>query len=769
MARELRLQIQGDSKSGQRALDDVADESDKAALTLKALGREMKAAAREGGHLEGELKDVSGAAKTADANLAALAREADKAGDQLRQAGNATAKLDLQLEAARVELGRLQKQFGDTGDAALVKDLEKQYSSLNKLSRLRAKLSQDEDTARTRAEATAAAIAKETKAVEQLGDRAGGTAKQVDFITRAGERLDAELESTKQHIQRLMHEFAQTGDLKTLELVEKQRSEYEKIENTKKRIIERDKSDRKRAAKDAEKLGDIARREARGPLGKIFGFFTDAADKAGTAVSKGFSELASDISPSGVAKVAIGVAAAPAVGTIAGGATLAGGAALGVGLGIGGAVAGNPELFQKKWSTAVEAVKTRWILASDGFTTPTLHAIDILKGAIDNIPLEKILSSASKYVEPLARGVSGFLKPLGAGIAILVDKAGPVVDVLERDLPILGRAFKQAFSDIGDGADGSAAALDALVKGIAAIVVATGNFIRIASDGYGWLVKYADFFGVSDKPVMTYGRALDGATESTDTFGESAKEAASHMKDLLDEWDKYAGIAVDSTEAAIALEQAQDKLVDGWKKGSNALDISTQKGRDNVNLALDYVKAAQQQRDAAIAAGGGTVQAQAEANAAYEKTLGSLEDILVQMGLSREAAHAFVEQYDGRTVTMNLKVNGTVHWNDDVGISVGNLLHHARGGETLAGPIMVGEHGPEIRWASRGQYLSTAEETRKMTSMMGGTGAGSGALRIDFSGVGSGNWLAQAFMAEIQRGGIQVYAGGAQVSSRPSS
>jgi methyl-accepting chemotaxis protein len=631
VARDLRLEIQGDSKSAHRALDDVADESDKAAATLRGLAAEMKKAAREGGHLQDELEDVGGTAKVAGGSVYVMGRQLDRAAEEMREAARAAEKLDGQLAASRAEIVKLNRELSNTDDPdKVVKALQKQYREYDKIQKVRKRIAKDEDDARKRS----GEFQKALKALE------GGPAKVVS---------------------------------------------------------------------------------KKGLLSGIFGI----GREAGTGVASGAAKAANDIPGAGIAKVALGASAAPAIGALSSAALLAGGAFAGVGAGVAGAIAGNPEAFRKKWESAITEISVRWQMASLGFQKPALRAFDIIKGAIDDIHIEKILSSAEKYVEPLAHGIAGFITPLVNGIGILVEKAGPVVKVLSKDLPVLGQAIEQAFSDVGNSSEGAAKALHDLIGYVSVAIVAFGKFIQIATKAYE-LIRLPLIPDNNLTKVETWGRTLHGSAQSSDELAKSQESLSESMRKVND--------AVSSQlDAMLALDKANDaaatgvgRLKEAFKENGSAIDGNSEKAQKNREVLQGVIGDYLQQRDAAIEAGDHSAVSIGKANAVLRQHLEDLRAVLVAHGDDTSAVDKYLaklDSLDGKVISVRVDLGYTSHLPS--GVSLGNLLHQARGGETFGVPTVVGEHGPEIVWPERGQYVSTTEQTQKLVSMMGRPSGGS--------------------------------------------
>lgn len=99
MARDLRLQITGDSKSAHRALDDVADESD------------------------------------------AAAKAVDRLGDQFQETARKSTRLQREIDKTRRELKDLNDEYERTGDASILQKLKAGTAELAKQQALKKKLS----------------------------------------------------------------------------------------------------------------------------------------------------------------------------------------------------------------------------------------------------------------------------------------------------------------------------------------------------------------------------------------------------------------------------------------------------------------------------------------------------------------------------------------------------------------------------------------------------------------------------------------------------
>lgn len=645
MARKLRVEIEGDSKSGRKALDDVADEADKAARATDDLAGEFRAAAKDGAKLEGSLKDVGGTAKEVRESVFVLGRQTDKTAAQFREAARAVEKFDVAIAASRAEIAKLNKEFAAGGDVEVAKKLAKQYGELDKLSKLKKRVQKDDEDGFKRARAAEAEAAKAAKASRNIFRRLLGGASG-----------------------------AATGV----------------------------------GSSAADALGEI-------PGGKL---------------------------ALGVGVGATAIAAAPAVGAAAGGALLAGGALGGVGLGVAGAIANNPEPFQRAWTDAIQSISKRWQDASTGFEKPSLDAFATIKNAIDGIDLEGPLKDAAKYVEPLARGISGLVSGIGKGFGGLISKAGPVVDVLAKRLPEIGKAFDIAFNRIGDSSEGAAAALDDVLRLVRNVVVGVGEVVGFLSDVYGKSVEIRknvegflgiDIFGDQDSMLQTYGRSLDGAKGSTFDMVEAQKqmaEAAKAARDALHaELDELLGLE-GANDAAII---AQKNLKKSFEENGTALQGNSDAALANRENLRNLEQAYGDQWQKAVDAAHGSQDAINQANQAYLAHLQEVRAIAVAHGGNTTELDKYIEHVK-RINGLSVDFYIYTHYKDIGTPSERRVTGESRSGgrDTFAaGGVMdtsgfklVGEKGPEIVWGSQGQFVSTAEQTRRLVSQMAGGSSG---------------------------------------------
>lgn len=494
--------------------------------------------------------------------------------------------------------------------------------------------------------------------IEDLGKTSADTGDQVDEsgekakkTTKDYHGLTAEIAKTRAEMLRLATEINKTGNTDLFKDLRGQERELRKLTKTLKVIED--------AGKDAGK-----------------GF----VDSFAASLQGGLSTpLLGPILTT--ALVAAAGAAAPAIGGALGGAVLLGGAGAAAGGGLIGAWLGDPVRYGAEWQGMVDRLQGRWLRASTDFAEPLEDSLREVDRVLRDLPIERLSAVSQDFVAPLVEGAGGGITELADGFADLVEAAGPVVDEVGPKLTNLGHDVGDAMRMIGLGADGGAEALGDLVDAIGYAVKVTGVFIGGLEKAY--LVEkqllttthdtvtaiplLGDAIGfVEDKlfkiesTVMTAARSLDdiGSRGAAAFYGidQRERDALATQERLNQAWDDSRNKILGLSNATIAVAQDFATLKEEFRGGADALNLNTEKGRENQQMINDTIADLGRQRDAAIAAGGGTAEATAKANAEYDAQLRRLEDLLVQLGLDRTAAHNLMESFHNKEITVTVKV-----------------------------------------------------------------------------------------------------------------
>lgn len=708
---DLNLNVNGDARRARAALNDVASGSERAARVADHLSRSFD-------HLE---------------------RQANDAQDELNRLNRELANNGPSAELS-AELDRVQRQLAD--------------------------------------------IAHERGVAENL--RA-----QFRRSTAAAATLDHQLAATRRELDRLNDEFSRGGDPAVLRRIQEQQRELARLNSIRRRIGDEDEANQRRLARIAEEARRAQRRRDDEDEHRRSRTFLGRARRLGDNL--GNSLQGASPPPTAVAVGgAIGAAAAvPLLAAIGGAITGAAGAGI-AGLGIAGAIMGDPEKFKAEWASATGTVKDEFLDATKVFAGPTLDAIRGIGPLVESWHLDDTFAGAAKFVPTIVRGVEGFATGIVRGVSAMVDKGEPAVEALSAGLAELGDAAGDAFTSIADGAEGGGEALRD-------VLFLTGDLIRVfgavtgaAEDFYGYvhdhpieaavntaglsltLTLLDQFSGKSDQVSGTITDLGVAGASAFYGLDQKARDALATVDRLNDSFNTTRDRILGLSNANIAVANDLRDLKEAFTENGKTIDINTQKGADNLAVINQTVDDLLRQRDAAIAAGGGTQEAYDKANAAFNRQLANLEAMVAKLLGSKKAAHDLFAEFYDRTVTVTVKVRQVGNVSVDGVISGGDQRRNTRdayavgGTVTGTGPMLVGELGPEVVWGDRGQYVSTAAQTQRLVSAMSrgasvGGGGSSGPARLVVSGGGEFGSFIQKL---VDTGQIQLFVGDQPVTAR---
>lgn len=474
--------------------------------------------------------------------------------------------------------------------------------------------------------------------VDGLKDKVEGLDDQLDKIPRDASKAAAALALLKGDVSELNHSFNAVGDRSTAlsvlgARIRATRDEVEKLGNQFAKTGDMD---------VFKKLG-----QAQGNLTALVEFRKkmSTSTKDGVeeglkkAVSDGGAEAASTFSqlfeggiinafknPYVAAAAGVLVAGiAPLLGSAIGGAIIGAGAGGAVALGIAGAAQADPKRIGAAWDAEIARIKKQWLDASQSFVQPTINAIHTLGAETSKIHLDTMLAKAATFVDPLAKGVAGFEGGIARGVEALVNKAGPVIEVLKQELPQVGHAVEMSLSMIAGGNKGAADGLRDILHALEAVIVGTGAVVRGAEDIYHAFKEVGEAIrGVTDYlPVAkqltdvfapdqpkAYAVSLDGATHGMDKFASATEEAKARADELkqkvsdIDQAFSNVGKSAESEftskllkqmfaldDATLGFQESLNKLDDAVKKNGTSLDIHTDAGLKNAKALESAAKA----------------------------------------------------------------------------------------------------------------------------------------------------------------------------------
>lgn len=419
-----------------------------------------------------------------------------------------------------------------------------------------------------------------------------------------------------------------------------------------------------------------------------------AGQSAAGAFSQGFSGLPTEIKGSVMgAGAVVGVLFAQAAGAALNGALLAavGGGVLAAGVKL---AATNSNLVQAAWINALTPVREEVTRFSMAFEGPLVKVASKFSDAWvrNGDAVRRMFQSVVDQVEPLADGILGLAENTLPGLERAVEASGPVLDELARDLPAVGKAVSDMFGSFAEGSDGAVKGIRAVGMLVSGTLIMIGNTVEFLSKGFdestkrmeAWTAKLSEipviggvfkdmaewWKGFNDggegaiKTLDNYVPAADGAADSTVKLSVAEREAADAAHELSNKLSGLINDALGADNAMIAWEASIDKVTESVKENGRAVDIGTEKGRENVQTILSAVAAAEKKRQADIAMAGGekaSAEAVNAANAKFRAQIGELEALLLKLGFTRAQVDALLGKYremaNAPDITKNIVIN----------------------------------------------------------------------------------------------------------------
>lgn len=733
-----------------------------------------------------------------------LAASVDNSNKSAKQSVTFSKFLDDQIVETRKQVQQLQQEFNQTGSADIFSQLRGSQRNLDSLTRIRKQLGDvDSATEETKhelsgldaevqklstryfeltrdalapAEAEFAKLtdrqktqAETVKILQQRYRETGDAFRELDLLNarRDMERLDAEVEHFGGSLEALRRAAPDQSNFTFGRFVESEisraRTEVDKLRT------DLNKGGGINVFKDLGKAeGDLKTLET---IGKDIGVAVESGVEDGAQQGVKFlGQAFGSLPPEAQAGIAAGVAGAILIGGPAIGAALGGVLLSGVGLaGIGGAIA--LQIKDPRVAAELSGLKTLIVAnltqATSSFAPALIDGADKLGAAFTRVEpvLERGFEAIAGPADRLFTGIGGFIENLAPGLSKGLQGAGVVIDELAADLPGLGHDFSQFFALLGDGGVGGADAIGKIIHAVGILVVATGAELDLLSGVFTALEISADlasgkFTEAATKMAELNGGFHDGADSATalngklGSLGSTAGNAASMIDSLNQRIDTFINKSLSADDAAIRYQQALDDLATSIQQNGNNWDINTEAGRKNQQTLLDGIQAAEQRRQAEIAAGGDALAAAKE----YNQEVESLLNIAAKGGDAKAALDALKGKYE-----IDVSEYYTTHFINE-GTPPSQFFHGlAAGGPVTAGqPYIVGENGPELFMSDTSGQIIPNDKLKNLSgstpppNFRANSVAASGAVLV--VGAGGDTALASFLQGLVRTGVLQLQA-----------
>jgi hypothetical protein len=584
--------------------------------------------------------------------------------------------------------------------------------------------------------------------------------------------LDSRIRSTRAEVKKLADEFTRTGDIDVFHKLGQASGNLSALT---------------RIRKDLSNAVDSGLKDG------VTKGAPEAARTFSSAFEGGLVNTFQSLPPE--LKAAIGealvvsiVAAAAPIGAAINGVLLAGVGLGGIGLGIAGQMH-NPAV-KAAFAQLAQDVKSQLTAATSGFARPLVSSAHILDAALSGVikSLGREFDDLAPHLETLARAAAALFTKAEPGFAKALEAAGPILDEMAAQMPKLGDEVGHFFALIADGSAGAKDGIDAIFLAVETLLVGIGGLVDGFSHIYEWILgpgKFVwDFFDRLDGTVTGTAHRLGvdvpaAAGTGFSSISSGARTAEQDVKDLSTQFDNL-------VTSIVGLDSANIRIADDWarlkkeiKGGADALDINTQKGRDNRTVLDGIVTDLERQRVAAIKAGGGTEEAMRKANAKFQEQLNKAQALAVKLGVDKQAAADYFNQFRdvSFTVTAHYHTIFTTSGPIEVGPghagpgrqALGGIRHAALGmivapsdpGTLIGEPQTGGEALIPLQGIPQSRamgLMQVAGAGYGLDVIRRGGGAG-GTMRFEHTFSVAGNadsGLATWFMRAVRRGDIQI-------------
>jgi hypothetical protein len=493
--------------------------------------------------------------------------------------------------------------------------------------------------------------------------------------------LDARIKNTRAEVKKLGEEFVKTGDVDVFKRLNKSSGDLNLLTNLRKSLS----NSVERGLKDGVKS---AGPEAANTFTQLF--------QGG--IIKAFSN---PYVAAAAAALAVGLGAF--IGAAIGGAIIAAGSLGVVGLGVAGA-AMQAKQVGAAWSQVIDDIQAKWMGASKNFIEPLIAGAGIVRKVLGDLRLDAMFAKAATFIGPLSEAAAWFARNVINGVDALVQKGGPVIEVLRQELPEVGQAISDALTNIAGGNKGAADGLRDTLNLLEFVIREVGVVVRTTEDIYHAFVHardaVGDFFHFLDENVSHVfaladavsnfwpdadvehhitklheaATATDAAGAATKGLGIVALAAGEDFKTLSSQIGQTAQtadvLAASMVNKIFTATMAVDQAAIGWnrsllsvgetiEKNGRAVDkhtgqiaMNTKAGLDNRAAILSAVQANMQQYQSFIAAGGSAE----DAAAAYDSNTAALEKQLRQLGYNQQQIDGLIGKYKGIPKNVNTMI-----------------------------------------------------------------------------------------------------------------
>ena len=466
--------------------------------------------------------------------------------------------------------------------------------------------------------------------------------------------------------------------------------------------------------------------------------FIAIAGALGSALDDGISALPTEVK----AALVIGILAAlPIIGGALTGAIVA---AVGAGVVVLGVLlASQFETVQERAVQFGRDVRRELVESARDFEPAVIHAMDLVESRVRSLRpmLDQLFGGSAGFLEPLVEGALDAIEQILDSITRSLGGIEPFVDELGSAFEVLGDSIGKAIEILVSSGDDGQKALRDLVALLGAAIIATALLFRFFANLHGAIrdatVRIAElaepfsFIAVTLAHIIklideranrnkAFVNTNTDAADSLESLIAATKGETDALKDYRNAIDRASDAVRDQLGLTLDWEEALDSITESIKKNGKTLDVTNEKGRENVREFGNALQIAEQRAINLVSQGKMTSE---QALAQFDAQTAALRRMAVQAGLSEVQFNALFQEI---IETSRLKISASEMGIDSLAGSLGEaggaaerllemlqLIAHLRrtvGAGALAGVkgfseggmhytpniVRVAEAGPEV-------------------------------------------------------------------------
>jgi tetratricopeptide (TPR) repeat protein len=435
--------------------------------------------------------------------------------------------------------------------------------------------------------------------------------------------------------------------------------------------------------REAEKAAKDAASKTMGKAGEAGGKSFDRAFKANAANKGTFTTITASLAealddgisalPAEVkAALILGIIAAlPVVAALLTGA-ISGALILGF-AGIGTLIAFQFEEVRDEGAKTLTELRNRIVSAGSAFVAPVLGALESIGNRLGGMEtsFRSLFAIAARFIEPVVDALFSFVDAALPGLEAALGNIEELLPTLIEGAQFLGQAIGESLEVITES-EGAEESLITLIGLTGDLILFSATLIRAFTDLYDIIVSLTLLDQIIGADQVEGVIRMKGAqTELVEVGGQviavtkaeekAIKEQEKAIKDAKKALDAYVDAQFSYVDAEIAFERALDDLSEAVKEHGKSLDIDSEKGRKVSETILRGLKAAREEREAAVASGRLT---EAEAEAQFQKEVARLRKRAIELGIVSTAYDELANRVsEASAAPLDLKLSPTTKHN----------------------------------------------------------------------------------------------------------